>query len=96
MSVAYTLDFISYLFDEWTEIHGDRKFGDDAAVVTGFARFKGEPCCVVGHQKGHTTKESVARNFGLAKPEGFRKAQRLFRQAERLGLPVITLLDTSG
>ncbi len=70
----YTLDFIAMMFEEWTEIHGDRKFWDDMAVVTGFARFRGTPCCVIGHQKGRNTKEKIARNFGQPRPEGFRKA----------------------
>lgn len=92
----YTLDFISYLFDEWTEIHGDRKFGDDAAVVTGFARFKGEPCCVVGHQKGRNTKEKILRNFGQPRPEGFRKALRAMKLAEKFDLPIFSFVDTQG
>lgn len=92
----YTLDFISYLFDEWTEIHGDRKFGDDAAVVTGFARFKGEPCCVVGHQKGRNTKEKILRNFGQPRPEGFRKVLRAMKLAEKFDLPIFSFVDTQG
>src|SRR5439155_2674861 len=73
----YTLDFIAPLFEEFTEIHGDRSFGDDAAIVAGFARFRREPCCIIGHQKGRNTKEKVLRNFGQPKPEGFRKALRV-------------------
>ena len=92
----YTLDFIAMLFDEWTEIHGDRKFADDMAVVTGFARFRGTPCCVVGHQKGRNTKEKIARNFGQPRPEGFRKALRVMKLAEKFKLPVFSFIDTQG
>ena len=92
----YTLDYIGLLFEEWTEIHGDRKFGDDAAVVTGFARFKGIPCCVVGHQKGRNTKEKILRNFGQPRPEGFRKALRVMKMAEKFKLPIISFVDTQG
>jgi acetyl-CoA carboxylase carboxyl transferase subunit alpha len=92
----YTLDFISYLFDEWTEIHGDRKYGDDAAVVTGFARFRGQACCVVGHQKGRNTKEKILRNFGQPRPEGFRKVLRAMKLAEKFGLPIFSFVDTQG
>jgi acetyl-CoA carboxylase carboxyl transferase subunit alpha len=92
----YTLDFIASLFEEWTEIHGDRKFGDDLAVVTGFARFRGTACCVVGHQKGRNTKEKVIRNFGQPRPEGFRKALRVMKLAEKFRLPVFTFVDTQG
>jgi acetyl-CoA carboxylase carboxyl transferase subunit alpha len=92
----YTLDFISMMFEEWTEIHGDRKFWDDMAVVTGFARFRGTPCCVIGHQKGRNTKEKIARNFGQPRPEGFRKALRVMKLAEKFKLPVFTFIDTQG
>ena len=92
----YTLDFIAMLFEEWTEIHGDRKFADDMAVVTGFARFRGTPCCVVGHQKGRNTKEKIARNFGQPRPEGFRKALRVMKLAEKFKLPVFSFVDTQG
>jgi acetyl-CoA carboxylase carboxyl transferase subunit alpha len=92
----YTLDFISYLFEEWTEIHGDRKFGDDPAVVTGFARFRGTPCCVVGHQKGRNTKEKILRNFGQPRPEGFRKVLRAMQLAEKFSLPIFSFIDTQG
>jgi acetyl-CoA carboxylase carboxyl transferase subunit alpha len=92
----YTLDFIASLFEEWSEIHGDRKFGDDPAVVTGFARFHGQPCAVVGHQKGRNTKEKVLRNFGQPRPEGFRKALRLMKLAEKFKLPIFTFIDTQG
>jgi len=92
----YTLDFISYLFEEWTEIHGDRKYGDDPAVVTGFARFRGTPCCVVGHQKGRNTKEKILRNFGQPRPEGFRKVLRAMQLAEKFSLPIFSFIDTQG
>jgi acetyl-CoA carboxylase carboxyl transferase subunit alpha len=92
----YTLDFIASLFEEWSEIHGDRKFADDPAVVTGFARFHGQPCAVVGHQKGRNTKEKVLRNFGQPRPEGFRKALRLMKLAEKFRLPIFTFIDTQG
>jgi acetyl-CoA carboxylase carboxyl transferase subunit alpha len=92
----YTLDFIAMMFEEWTEIHGDRKFWDDQAVVSGFARFRGTPCCVIGHQKGRNTKEKIARNFGQPRPEGFRKALRVMKLAEKFKLPVFTFVDTQG
>ena len=92
----YTLDFINFLFEEWTEIHGDRNFGDDPAIVAGFARFKGQPCAIVGHQKGRNTKEKIYRNFGQPKPEGFRKAMRVMHLAEKFKLPVFSFIDTQG
>ena len=92
----YTLDFLSALVDEWTEIHGDRKFGDDAAIVAGFGRFRGTAVCVVGHQKGRNTKEKVVRNFGQPRPEGFRKALRVMKLAEKFKLPILTFIDTQG
>ncbi|MEO6487890.1 MAG: acetyl-CoA carboxylase carboxyltransferase subunit alpha [Thermoanaerobaculia bacterium] len=92
----YTLDYISFLFDEFTEIHGDRKFGDDAAIVGGFGRFRGVACAVVGHQKGRNTKEKVLRNFGQPKPEGFRKALRIMKMAEKFNLPIFSFIDTQG
>jgi acetyl-CoA carboxylase carboxyl transferase subunit alpha len=92
----YTLDFIGFLFEDWTEVHGDRRFADDAAIVAGFARFRGTPCAVIGHQKGRNTKEKVVRNFGQAKPEGFRKALRIMRLAEKFKLPIFSFVDTQG
>ena len=92
----YTLDFISYLFSDFTEIHGDRNFADDAAVVTGFARFRGTPACIVGHQKGRNTKEKVIRNFGQPRPEGFRKALRVMKLAAKFRLPIFSFIDTQG
>ena len=92
----YTLDYVGMLFEEFQEIHGDRKFGDDMAVVTGFARFRGTPCCIVGHQKGRNTKEKIARNFGQPRPEGFRKALRVMKLAEKFKVPVFSFVDTQG
>lgn len=92
----YTLDFIGYLFEEWTEIHGDRKFSDDPAIVAGFARFHGIPCAIIGHQKGRNTKEKIYRNFGQPRPEGFRKALRVMKLAEKFNLPIFTFIDTQG
>ena len=92
----YTLDFISMLIEEWSEIAGDRKFGDDPAVVTGFGRFRGTAVCVVGHQKGRNTREKVYRNFGQPRPEGFRKALRVMKLAEKFKLPIFSFIDTQG
>ncbi len=92
----YTLDFIAFLFTDFTEIHGDRSFADDAAIVAGFARFRGDACCVIGHQKGRNTKEKVIRNFGQPRPEGFRKALRVMRLAAKFRLPILTFIDTQG
>lgn len=92
----YTLDFVSLLFEDFLEIHGDRKFGDDAAVVAGFASFRGQACAVVGHQKGRNTKEKVIRNFGQPRPEGFRKALRVMKMAAKFKLPVFSFIDTQG
>lgn len=92
----FTLDYIKHLFTDFNELHGDRNFGDDHAIVGGLARFDGQPVMVVGHQKGRDTKEKVFRNFGMPNPEGYRKALRLFRMAEQFGLPIITFVDTPG
>src|SRR5690606_35927291 len=92
----YTLDYIKRICDEFTELHGDRMYGDDAAIVGGLARIDGRPLMLIGHQKGRDTKERVRRNHGMPKPEGYRKALRLLRTAERFGLPVVTLIDTMG
>ena len=92
----YTLDFINLMIDEWGEIAGDRKFADDPAIVAGFGRFRGIPVCVVGHQKGRNTKEKIFRNFGQPRPEGFRKALRVMKLAEKFKLPVLTFIDTQG
>jgi acetyl-CoA carboxylase carboxyl transferase subunit alpha len=92
----YTLDYVHALFTHFEELHGDRVFSDDASVVGGLARFHGEPCVVLGHQKGRDTKEKILRNFGMPKPEGYRKALRLMKLAEKFGLPVFTFVDTPG
>ena len=92
----YTLDYVQMLFTHFEEMHGDRAFSDDAAIVGGLARFNGGPCVIVGHQKGRDTKEKIARNFGMPKPEGYRKALRLMKLAEKFGLPVFTFVDTPG
>jgi len=92
----YTLDYIDYLFDEFHELHGDRAFADDHAIVGGLARFRDRAVVVIGQQKGRDTKAKVFRNFGMARPEGYRKALRLMKMAERFRLPVITFIDTPG
>jgi acetyl-CoA carboxylase carboxyl transferase subunit alpha len=92
----YTLDYINLMFTDFHELHGDRAFADDRAIVGGLARFNGQAVMVIGHQKGHDTKEKVMRNFGMPRPEGYRKAMRLMRTAEKFGLPVITFVDTPG
>jgi len=92
----YTLDYIAGLFTDFEELHGDRTFADDLAIVGGLARMNGEPCMVIGHQKGRDTKEKVLRNFGMPKPEGYRKAIRLMKLAERFGIPVFSFIDTPG
>ena len=92
----YSLDFISMMFTGFEELHGDRVFGDDLSIVGGIARFDGEPCMVIGHQKGRDTKDKILRNFGMPRPEGYRKALRLFQMAEKFALPVFTFVDTPG
>jgi acetyl-CoA carboxylase carboxyl transferase subunit alpha len=92
----YTLDYIADIFTDFHELHGDRAFADDASIVGGLARFNGLPVMVLGHQKGRDTKERTARNFGMSKPEGYRKALRLMKLAEKFGLPVFTFVDTPG
>jgi len=92
----YTLDYIELLFTDFFEIHGDRRFGDDPAMVAGFATFHKEPCVVIGHQKGRTTRQRQHRNFGMPKPEGYRKALRVMKLAEKFHRPVFTLIDTPG
>ena len=89
-----TLDYIERLFTEWDELHGDRRFADDHAIVTGLARYKGEPVAIIGHQKGSDTKQKIFRNFGYARPEGYRKALRVLRFAEKFGRPVVVFVDT--
>ena len=92
----YTLDYIQGLFTDFEELHGDRCYGDDAAIVGGLARFNGDPVMVLGHQKGRDTKEKILRNWGMPRPEGYRKALRLMRLAEKFGLPLFTFIDTPG
>jgi acetyl-CoA carboxylase carboxyl transferase subunit alpha len=92
----YTLDYIQALFTHFEELHGDRIFGEDPSIVGGLARFEGRACMVIGHQKGRDTKEKILRNFGMPKPEGYRKALRLMKLAEKFELPVFTFVDTPG
>jgi acetyl-CoA carboxylase carboxyl transferase subunit alpha len=92
----YTLDYVQALFTHFEELHGDRSFSDDPSMVGGLARFNGVPCMIVGHQKGRDTKEKILRNFGMPKPEGYRKALRLMHLAEKFALPVFTFVDTPG
>jgi acetyl-CoA carboxylase carboxyl transferase subunit alpha len=92
----YTLDFVERLFEDFVELHGDRRFGDDAAIVCGFARFHGLPVLVVGQQKGRNTRERGYRNFGMPKPEGYRKAMRAMKLADKFGRPIFTFVDTPG
>jgi len=92
----YTLDYIGHLFTDFVEMHGDRHFADDLSIVGGLARFNGQPCMVLGHQKGRDTKERALRNFGMTRPEGYRKALRLMKTAEKFKLPVFTFVDTPG
>jgi acetyl-CoA carboxylase carboxyl transferase subunit alpha len=92
----YTLDYIAFLFQDFMEMHGDRRFADDPAIVAGLAFYKGRTVAVIGHQKGRTTRARIDRNFGQANPEGYRKALRVMQEAEKFGFPVITLVDTPG
>lgn len=92
----YTLDYIEHLFTDFEELHGDRSFADDPAIVGGLARFNGQSVMVIGHQKGRDTKERQYRNFGMPRPEGYRKAMRLMRLAEKFGIPILTFIDTPG
>jgi acetyl-CoA carboxylase carboxyl transferase subunit alpha len=92
----YTLDYIGGMFTDFRELAGDRSYADDPAIVGGLARFNGQPCLVIGHQKGRDTKEKIHRNFGMPRPEGYRKALRLMKLAEKFGLPLFTFVDTPG
>ena len=92
----YTLDYVNDVFTDFQELHGDRHFADDQSIVGGLARFNGQACMVIGHQKGRDTKERGLRNFGMSRPEGYRKALRLMKLAEKFGLPVFTFVDTPG
>lgn len=91
-----TLDYIHYLFEDFIELHGDRNFRDDPAIIGGVARYKGEPVTVIGHQRGKDTKDNIYRNFGMAHPEGYRKALRLMKQADKFNRPIILFIDTKG
>ena len=95
-SRPYTLDYLPIIAPDFQELHGDRMYADDPAIVGGVGRIDGRACMFIGHQKGRDTKERVRRNYGMPKPEGYRKAQRLMRMAEKFGLPVVTLIDTPG
>jgi acetyl-CoA carboxylase carboxyl transferase subunit alpha len=92
----YTLDYLQEIFTDFQELHGDRHFADDQSIIGGLARFNGQACMVLGHQKGRDTKERAARNFGMSRPEGYRKALRLMKLAEKFGMPVFTFVDTPG
>ena len=92
----YTLDYVERIFTDWSEVHGDRAFGDDAAMVCGFARFHGQEVTVIGHQKGRDTKSKVYRNFGMPNPEGYRKALRIMQIAQKFSRPILTFIDTPG
>jgi acetyl-CoA carboxylase carboxyl transferase subunit alpha len=92
----YSLDYIDAIFTDFVELHGDRAFADDLAIIGGMARFNGQACMVIGHQKGRDTKEKIQRNFGMPRPEGYRKALRLMRLAEKFALPIFTFIDTPG
>jgi len=92
----YTLDYLGQIFTDFHELHGDRSFGDDLSIIGGLARFNGASCMVIGHQKGRDTKERALRNFGMSRPEGYRKAMRLMRLAEKFEIPVFTFVDTPG
>ncbi len=92
----YTLDYVERIFTDFEELHGDRQFADDAAIVCGLARLDGEPIAIIGHQKGRNTKENIHRNFGMPRPEGYRKARRIMKMAEKFNLPLLTFIDTPG
>jgi len=92
----YTLDYIGQLFTDFVELHGDRLYGDDPAIIAGLAEFRGRSVAIVGHQKGRNTTQKLHRNFGMPNPEGYRKAMRVMRMAERFGLPILTFIDTPG
>jgi len=92
----YTLDYVVNIFSDFEELHGDREFSEDHAIVGGLARFQGQACMIIGHQKGRDTKDKIHRNFGMPRPEGYRKAMRLMRTAEKFDLPIFTFIDTPG
>lgn len=92
----YTLDYVQLVFTDFIELHGDRRFAEDPAIVAGMARFHGEPCVIIGHQKGRNTKQRQERNFGMPKPEGYRKALRIMKFADKFRRPIFTFIDTPG
>src|SRR3954462_727917 len=92
----YTLDYIAAMFTDFDELHGDRSFAEDASIVGGLARFNGQSVMVIGHQKGRDTKEKILRNFGMPRPEGYRKAMRMMKLAEKFAIPIFTFIDTPG
>ncbi|MEC5386259.1 acetyl-CoA carboxylase carboxyltransferase subunit alpha [Uliginosibacterium sp. H3] len=92
----YTFDYVEHMFTDFQELHGDRSFADDKAIVGGIARFNGQSCMVIGHQKGRDTKEKILRNFGMPRPEGYRKALRMMKLAEKFNMPIFTFVDTPG
>src|SRR5579884_1783197 len=92
----HCLDYVRVLVTDFVPLAGDRKFGDDEAIVGGFGRFQGESVCIIGHEKGSSTEERLKHNFGMARPEGYRKAERLMQMADRFGIPIISLVDTPG
>jgi len=92
----YTIDYVENMLDDFVEIHGDRLFREDRAVLAGFGTLEGQPVCIIGHNKGHTTKENLERNFGSPHPEGYRKALRVMRLADKFGVPILTFLDSAG
>lgn len=92
----YTFDYVQHMFTDFQELHGDRSFADDKAIVGGLARFNGQSCMVIGHQKGRDTKEKILRNFGMPRPEGYRKALRMMKLAEKFAIPIFTFVDTPG
>ncbi len=92
----HTIDYIQNIFTDFVELHGDRRFGDDKAIIAGFAFFEGQPVAVIGHEKGRDTKEKIERNFGMPHPEGYRKALRVMKLAEKFGRPIFTFIDTPG
>src|SRR6201985_2956280 len=92
----HCLDYVGTLITDFVSLSGDRKFGDDVAIIGGFGRFRGESVCVIGHEKGSSTETRLKHNFGMARPEGYRKAERLMQMADRFGIPVVSLVDTAG
>ncbi len=92
----YTMDYVRTLIDSFVEVHGDRRFADDPAIITGLGTLRGRPVVIVGHQKGRDTKEKIHRNFGMPRPEGYRKAMRVMKLGEKFGRPILSFIDTPG